>query len=84
MKVGRVLILCVVLMLTLQLATRNGVPIVFWGAPVGTGPIVQGSLPPLISTAAARRISAAAQPLLMDRCPGTTTMVPQSRSSVAR
>jgi hypothetical protein len=28
----------------------NGVPIVFWGAPVGSGPIVQGSLPPLIPT----------------------------------
>ena len=28
----------------------NGVPIVFWGAPVGTGPIVQGSLPPAVST----------------------------------
>jgi len=28
----------------------NGVPIVFWGAPVGTGPIVQGSLPPVIPT----------------------------------
>ncbi len=26
----------------------NGVPIVFWGAPVGTGPIVPGSLPPVI------------------------------------
>jgi hypothetical protein len=26
----------------------NGVPIVFWGAPVGRGPIVQGSLPPAI------------------------------------
>ncbi len=28
----------------------NGVPIAFWGAPVGTGPIVQGSLPPPIPT----------------------------------
>jgi Carboxypeptidase regulatory-like domain len=28
----------------------NGVPIVFWGAPVGTGPIAQGSLPPVIPT----------------------------------
>ena len=28
----------------------NGVPIVFWGAPVGTGPIVPGSLPPVIPT----------------------------------
>jgi hypothetical protein len=28
----------------------NGVPIVFWGAPVGSGPIVQGSLPPVIPT----------------------------------
>ncbi|HTR68362.1 MAG TPA: TonB-dependent receptor [Terriglobales bacterium] len=28
----------------------NGVPIVFWGAPVGTGPITQGSLPPAIPT----------------------------------
>jgi len=28
----------------------NGVPIVFWGAPIGTGPIVQGSLPPVIPT----------------------------------
>jgi len=28
----------------------NGVPIVFWGAPVGNGPIVQGSLPPQIPT----------------------------------
>ena len=26
----------------------NGVPIVFWGAPVGTGPITQGSLPPAV------------------------------------
>jgi hypothetical protein len=26
----------------------NGVPIVFWGAPVGSGPIVPGSLPPVI------------------------------------
>src|SRR5580658_2834763 len=26
----------------------NSVPIVFWGAPVGTAPIVQGSLPPVI------------------------------------
>jgi hypothetical protein len=26
----------------------NGVPIVFWGAPVGTGPITPGSLPPVI------------------------------------
>ena len=31
----------------------NGVPIVFWGAPVGTAPIVQGSLPPVIPGAAA-------------------------------
>ena len=28
----------------------NGVPIVFWGAPVGTGAIVEGSLPPAIPT----------------------------------
>jgi Carboxypeptidase regulatory-like domain len=28
----------------------NGVPIVFWGAPVGAGPITQGSLPPVIPT----------------------------------
>ena len=28
----------------------NGVPIVFWGAPVGTGPIVAGSLPPVVPT----------------------------------
>jgi hypothetical protein len=28
----------------------NGVPIVFWGAPVGTGPIIAGSSPPLIPT----------------------------------
>jgi hypothetical protein len=28
----------------------NGVPIVFWGAPVGTGPIAPGSLPPAIPT----------------------------------
>jgi hypothetical protein len=28
----------------------NGVPIVFWGAPVGTGPITQGSLPPAVPT----------------------------------
>jgi hypothetical protein len=28
----------------------NGVPIVFWGAPVGTGPISQGSLPPPVPT----------------------------------
>src|SRR5208337_2557299 len=28
----------------------NGVPIVFWGAPVGSGPIVPGSLPPAIPT----------------------------------
>jgi carboxypeptidase family protein len=26
----------------------NGVPIVFWGAPVGSGPITSGSLPPVI------------------------------------
>jgi hypothetical protein len=26
----------------------NGVPIVFWGAPVGNGPIIPGSLPPAI------------------------------------
>jgi hypothetical protein len=31
-------------------ALLNGVPIVFWGAPVGTGPITQGSLPPPIPT----------------------------------
>ena len=31
-------------------ALLNGVPIVFWGAPVGTGPIVPGSLPPVIPT----------------------------------
>ncbi len=31
-------------------ALLNGVPIVFWGAPVGTGPIVPGSLPPPIPT----------------------------------
>ena len=29
----------------------NGVPIVFWGAPVGSGPITPGSLPPVIPTA---------------------------------
>ena len=29
----------------------NGVPIVFWGAPVGSGPIVPGSLPPVIPPA---------------------------------
>ena len=28
----------------------NGVPIVFWGSPVGSGPIVPGSLPPVIPT----------------------------------
>ena len=28
----------------------NGVPIVFWGAPVGSGPIVPGSLPPQVPT----------------------------------
>ncbi len=28
----------------------NGVPIVFWGAPVGSGPIIPGSLPPVIPT----------------------------------
>ena len=28
----------------------NGVPIVFWGAPVGSGPITPGSLPPPIPT----------------------------------
>ncbi len=28
----------------------NGVPIVFWGTPVGTGPITPGSLPPVIPT----------------------------------
>ncbi|HYA22827.1 MAG TPA: TonB-dependent receptor [Terriglobales bacterium] len=28
----------------------NGVPIVFWGAPVGSGPIVPGSSPPAIPT----------------------------------
>jgi len=28
----------------------HGVPTVFWGAPVGTGPIVQGSLPPPVPT----------------------------------
>jgi len=28
----------------------NGVPIVFWGAPVGSGPITEGSLPPPIPT----------------------------------
>jgi hypothetical protein len=28
----------------------NGVPIVFWGAPVGPGPITPGSLPPVIPT----------------------------------
>jgi hypothetical protein len=26
----------------------NGVPIVFWGAPLGTGPVVPGSLPPVV------------------------------------
>jgi Carboxypeptidase regulatory-like domain len=31
-------------------AFLNGVPIVFWGAPVGSGPIVPGSLPPPIPT----------------------------------
>jgi hypothetical protein len=29
----------------------NGVPIVFWGAPVGTGPIIAGSSPPVIPPA---------------------------------
>lgn len=29
----------------------NGVPIVFWGAPVGSGPITPGSLPPVIPPA---------------------------------
>jgi hypothetical protein len=29
----------------------NGVPIVFWGAPVGSGPIAPGSLPPVVPTA---------------------------------
>jgi hypothetical protein len=29
-------------------ALLNGVPIVFWGAPVGSGPITPGSLPPVI------------------------------------
>jgi hypothetical protein len=28
----------------------NGVPIVFWGAPLGTGPVQAGSLPPVIPT----------------------------------
>ena len=28
----------------------NGAPVVFWGAPVGSGPIVPGSLPPVIPT----------------------------------
>jgi hypothetical protein len=28
----------------------NGVPIVFWGAPLGSGPVVPGSLPPPIPT----------------------------------
>jgi Carboxypeptidase regulatory-like domain/TonB dependent receptor len=28
----------------------NGTPIVFWGAPVGHGPLVQGSLPPVLPT----------------------------------
>lgn len=28
----------------------NGVPIVFWGTPVGNGPIVPGSLPPVVPT----------------------------------
>ena len=31
-------------------ALLNGVPIVFWGTPVGTGPIVPGSLPSAIPT----------------------------------
>ncbi|HUK23000.1 MAG TPA: TonB-dependent receptor [Terriglobales bacterium] len=31
-------------------ALLNGVPIVFWGAPVGSGPITQGSLPPVVPT----------------------------------
>jgi len=31
-------------------ALLNGVPIVFWGAPVGSGPIVPGSFPPPIPT----------------------------------
>jgi len=31
-------------------ALLEGVPIVFWGAPVGSGPITQGSLPPPIPT----------------------------------
>jgi hypothetical protein len=33
-----------------QFDPLNGVPIVFWGAPVGSGPIIQGSLPPVIPT----------------------------------
>jgi hypothetical protein len=28
----------------------NGVPIIFWGAPLGNGPVVEGSLPPPIPT----------------------------------
>lgn len=28
----------------------NGVPIIFWGAPLGNGPIAEGSLPPVIPT----------------------------------
>ncbi len=28
----------------------NGVPIVFWGAPLGSGPITPGSLPPVVPT----------------------------------
>jgi hypothetical protein len=28
----------------------NGVPIIFWGAPLGNGPVAEGSLPPVIPT----------------------------------
>jgi len=40
----------------------NGVPIVFWGAPVGTGSITQGSLPPMIPTGAGTWPSAYVDP----------------------
>jgi len=31
-------------------ASLNGTPLVMWGAPAGSGPLVQGSLPPCLST----------------------------------
>jgi hypothetical protein len=40
----------------------NGVPIVFWGAPVGSGPIVPGSLPPVIPTVGGTWPNAYVQP----------------------